>query len=601
MLFIKQKKNTGYAMLLTAIIFTLVSIVIVLGLTTPIIKQIMLSDDIWGSKQSYYLSEAGVEDVLYRLKSATFNQYVGTIEPITLSGYSATTTLSGSLGGVSGMTLSTLSNQKGYDKGIQASVKQGSGVSFTYGVQVGTGGISLNSSKIVGNVYSAGNIVMTNPTSAITGSAIVSNSPSMTADQSNTAPATPPDSITFGNAAGTQDAAQSFQVSTSSPVTQVSLYMKKNGSPANLTVKIVKNVSGSPSTNSSDVIASGPISSSLVTTSYDWVDVALSPNPALTPGTSYWIVLDGSTGDASDDYVIGANLDTSYASGTAKTGTLGGTWSNTSYDAYFELYLGGFFGSISGEGQYNPLNVGTTGTDMAWAHSISYVSGTGPLRCQDDTLNNKVCDQSYSDPSPASYPVSNGNITAWEATAAAGGTQNSDYTLQGGSTATIGPEEINGNLYVTGGSTLIVAGTLYVTGNVTVDGGSTLKLASSYGTNGGLIITNGMVTVTGGSTATGDGQSGSYIMIVTTSSCAGGSTCSGAYAVSVTGGSGAIVLNAQKGTIDLSGGVGVNEATGNQLILEGNSSVTYQSGLANPNFSTGPSGGFNITSWQETQ
>jgi len=586
-------------MLITAIIFTLVSVVIVLGLTTPIVKQILLSDDIWGAKQSYYLSESGVEDVLYRLKSATFNSYVGTSEPITLSGFGATTTLSGSLSGINGITLTTLSNENRYDKKIQTVVKQGSGVSFTYGVQVGTGGITLNASKIVGNVYSAGSIVMTNPTSAITGSAIVSNSPSMTADQANDTPTSSPNSITFGNAASTQDAAQSFKVSTSSPITQVSLYLKKNGTPANITVKIVKDSGGSPSGNAGDVVASGPLNASLVTTSSDWVDIALSPNPSLTVGSTYWIVLDGSTGSASNDYVAGANLDTNYANGTSKTGSLGGSWSNTGYDMYFRVFLGGFFNGISGEGQYNPINIGTTGTDIAWAHNMTYVNATGPLRCQNDTLNNKACDQSYDDPSPASYPVSNANITDWETAAAAGGTQNGDYTLQGGGSATIGPKEINGNLHVTGGSTLTVAGTLYVTGNVTVDGGSYVKLASSYGSNGGLIVTNGMVAITGGSGADGDGQSGSYIMIVTTSNCSGGSSCGGNDAVSISGGSGAIIVNAQNGTISLSGGVALNEATANQLMLSGNSVVTYQSGLANPNFSTGPSGGLNITSWGE--
>lgn len=595
----KQKKNNGYTMLVTAIIFTLVSVVIVLGLTTPIVKQILLSDDIWGAKQSYYLSEAGAEDVLYRLKSATFNQYVGTSEPITLAGYSATTTLSGSLGGVNGITLTTLSNKSGYDKKIQTTVKQGSGVSFTYGVQVGTGGISLNSSKIVGNVYSAGNIVMTNPTSAITGSAIVSDSPSMTADQENDTPTSSPDTISFTNAAATQDVAQSFQVSSTSVLTQASLYLKEVGSPSsNITVDIVKDKNGSPSTSASDIVSSATISSSLITSNFDWVDVALSPNPSLIVGNTYWLVLNGSTNSSSNYYVIGANLDTSYASGTAKTGQLGSTWNNTGYDAYFRIYLGGFFGSISGEGQYNTLSVGSVSTDMAWAHSISYVNVTGPLRCQNDTLNSKACDQTYPDPSPVSYPVSSGNITAWETAATAGGVESGDYTLPSGA-ATLGPEEINGNLHVTGGGVLTVSGTLYVTGNVTLDGGATIKLASSYGSNGGIIVTNGTVTITGGSSATGDGQSGSYIMFVTTSNCAGGSTCSGNYAASISGGSGAIVVNAQSGTISLSGGVSVNEATANQLILSGNSTVTYQSGLANPNFSTGPSGGFNITSWKE--
>jgi len=587
-------------MLVTAIIFTLVSVTIVLGLTTPIIKQILLSDDIWAAKQSYYLSEAGAEDVLYRLKSATFTSYVGTSEAITLNGFSATTTLSGSLGGVDGITLTTLSNKSGYDKTIQTKVKQGSGVSFTYGVQVGQGGVSFNSSgKILGNLFSGGNIISNNAGAAITGSAIVSNAPNMIADQSNDSPSTPSNSITFGNAAATQDMAQSFQVSTSSTITQVSLYIKKAGTPSNVTVKIVKDNNGSPSGNSGDVLSSATINSNLVTTNFDWVDVALSPNPSLTVGTTYWIVLDGSTGSASNNYVIGTNLDTNYNLGTAKTGSLGGSWSNTGYDSYFRLFLGGFFASIIGVGQYNPLHIGTTGSDMTWVHNASYVSATGPLRCQNELLNNKACDQSYDDPSPASYPVSNGNITDWEAAAVAGGTMTGDYVHTDATPVSLGPKKIVGNLHIGGSVVLSVTGTLYVTGDVTIDGSGIVKLASSYGTNSGIIVTDGKVTIGGSGRADGNGQTGSYIMIVTTSNCAGGSTCGGLYAISVSGGSGAVVLNAQRGTIDLSGSAAINEATANQLIIDGNTTITYQSGLANPNFSTGPSGSFNITDWRE--
>lgn len=584
-------------MLVTAVIFMLVSFVIVFGLTTPIVKQILLSRDIWGAKQSYFLSEAGAEDVLYRLKDATYTQYVGSTESITLNGYSATTTFSGSINGVDGMTVTTLSDDAGYQKKIETKVKEGAGVSFTYGVQVGQGGFSMSgSSGVTGNVFSSGDIVGSS-SAYITGSAIVSNG-AMTEDQSNDTPTSSPNSITFGNAAATQDVAQSFQVSTTSAITQVSLYVKKAGSPASLTVKIVKDSGGSPSTVAGDVVASGALNSSLVTTSLDWVDVALSPNPSLTVGNTYWIVIDGSTGSASNNYVIGANLDTSYTLGTAKTGSLGSSWSNAGYDAYFRLYLGDFFSKISGDSQYNPLHVGTGGSGMAWAHTIQYTSATGELRCQNELLNNKSC-TSYDDPSPSSYPVSSGNITSWKDEATAGGVINGNYDYSDASSLTLGPKKISGNLHIGGSVTLTLTGTLYVTGNVTVDGAGKIKLSSSYGANSGIIVTDGKVIVGGSGNLTGSGTSGSYIMLVTTSSCAGGGTCSGAYAMDISGAAGAVILNAQNGTINFSGSSNVNEATANMIIMSGATNITYQSGLANPNFSSGPSGSFNITSWKE--
>jgi hypothetical protein len=585
-------------MLLTTIIFMMVSFIIIFGLTTPIIKQIFLSRDIWSAKQSYYLSEAGAEDVLYRLKDATYTQYVGSTEAILLDGYGATTTFSGSLSGVDGMTITTLSNQNGYNKKIETKVKKGSGVSFVYGLQVGQGGLVMSgSSKIIGNVFSNGDIVGCSSCN-ITGSAIVSNG-SIIKDQSNETPTSSPNLITFGDTAVTQDVSESFQVSSSSPLTQVSLYIKKTGSPSSLTVKIVKNNAGSPSSNINDVISSAALNSSLVTTNYDWVDISLSPNPNLTPGTTYWIVLDGSTGSANNKYIIGANLDTNYASGTSKIGAMGGSWANTGYDLYFKVYLGDFFSKITGENENNLVNIGTTINDITWGHNVSYVESTGPIRCQNEISNNKLCDQSFADPSPASYPISEGNISSWKDEAIAGGIINNNYNLGGSSHASLGPKKIIGNLDIGGSAVLTVNGTLYVTGNIDISGSGIIKLASSYGNNSGIIVVDGKTVIGGSATVTGSGQSGSYMMVVSNSTCPNGE-CDDV-AIDMSGSGGAVILNAQKGTINFTGSANANEATANKITMSGSTVVTYESGIANTNFSTGPSGSFEISSWKELE
>lgn len=600
---VKNKNNfntkNGYVMLITAIVFMMVSFTIIFGLATPIIKQVLISRDIWGAKQSYFLSEAGVEDVIYRLKDATYTSYVGSSESITLNGYGATTTFSGSLGGINGITITTLSDNGGYDKTLEAKVKNGSGVSFTYGVQVGQGGFTMTgSSGIVGNIFSGGDIIGCG-SCYITGSAIIANG-SMIEDQSNDTPTSSPNSIIFGDALATQDVAESFQISTSSPIMQISLYMKKTGTPASVTVKIVKNSGGSPSSVAGDVVASGALDSALVTTSYDWVDVALSPNPTLTLGTTYWIVIDAPTGSASNKYTVGANLDTSYSLGTAKTGSLGGSWNNAGYDMYFRIGLGDTFSKILGGGQYNQLSIGTTATDLVWAHNVSYVKSTGPIRCQNELFNNKACDQTYDDPSPASYPVSSGNITEWEDEATAGGSV-SGYSHTDATPVSLGPKKIVGDMHIGGSVTMTVNGTLYVTGNLTLDGSGKIQLASSYGTNSGIIVVDGKVVIGGSAKATGSGQAGSYIMIVSNSTCPTGGSCSSSPAIDMSGSGGAVILNAQKGTINFSGSANANEATANAITMSGSTVITYQTGIVNANFSTGPSGGFNISSWREVE
>jgi hypothetical protein len=598
----KSKNNfnvkSGYVMLLTAIIFMMVSIVIIFGLSTPIIKQIFISRDIWNAKQGYYLSEAGVEDVLYRLKDTTYTQYVGSTESISLNGYGATTTFSGSLSGVDGMTITALSDQNGYDKKIETKVKKGSGVAFIYGLQVGQGGFTMTgSSGITGSVFSAGPIIGCS-SCYITGSAIVSNSPNIIADQFNDTPALPSNSVIFDDTSSTQDVAQSFKVSSTSALTQISLFIKKVGSPSSVVIKIVKNNNGSPSSNSSDVVSSATLNSAQVTTNYDWVDVSLSPNPNLVVGTTYWIVLDAPLDSTSNKYVVGASLDSNYSSGTLKIGSLGGIWNNSGYDAYFRIYLGGFFGSIQGESQWNQVNIGTTASDIVWAHNVSYVKSSGPIRCQNELYNNKACDQSYADPSPAAFPVSDGNISSWKDEATVGGIISGGYSKTDSSSVSFGPKKIIGDLHIGGSVALSMTGSLYVTGNLIIDGSGIIKLPASYGTNSGIIVVDGIVTIGGSAKVEGSGQPGSYIMIVSNSTCPTGS-CSGNPAINMSGSGGAVILNAQKGTINFSGSADTNEATANMITMSGSTKITYQSGIANANFSTGPSGSFNISSWKE--
>ena len=166
------KNNSGYVMLLTTIIFMMVSTVIIFGLSTPTLQQIFSSRDIWSAKQSYYLSEAGVEDVVYRLKDSTMSANVGTTETLSFGGYSEVTQISNT---VTGKTVSSLSNQNGYKKNIETKLTQCSDVSFNYGIFAGSGGFTITGgSEVTGNVYSNGDIVASSGVK-ITGSAIAAS------------------------------------------------------------------------------------------------------------------------------------------------------------------------------------------------------------------------------------------------------------------------------------------------------------------------------------------------------------------------------------------------------------------------------------------
>ena len=72
-------------------------------------------------------------------------------------------------------------------------------------------------------------------------------------------------------------------------------------------------------------------------------------------------------------------------------------------------------------------------------------------------------------------------------------------------------------------------------------------------------------------------------------------------AASVDGGAGAVIVATPNGTLNISGGASLKEATGDTININGGSSITYETGLANLNFSSGPSGSYSIVSWKETQ
>lgn len=596
---LKPNLQSGQAMLLAVLFFLAITTTIVLGTATPILKQVKISNDTLKSKTTYYLTEGALEDALYRLKN---NKNIVSGDTVVVNGYTSTITITTTS---SGKTIETLTNRNGIVRKMQAQVIQGVGTAFNYGLQTGVGGFTLSGgSTINGNVYSNGPIVATNGVT-ITGSAIAANSSALASDQSNITP-TPISScttstcISYRNVSASQDVAQSFRVSTTSPLNKIRFYVKKNGIPSDSIVRIVTDSGGSPSTNNILSI-NGTLLASQVSGTFGWVDVVFADNPALDPDVTYWVVLDNNSQHPSNNYQIGAN--TSYANGVAKVGAYNGTWNNTSpagLDMYFDIYLGGFYSTLGGGSYVGSVNIGTAGIGDAWAHTVSGASVAGNLYCVSGTSNNKSCNTSRADPSPVGFPISEANIQEWKDQAEEGWTYNGNLTI-GYQGTTTGPLVVNGNLIVNGGGLVTLTGTIWVKGNVTFSSGAGLRLSSAYGNSSGVLISDGYMTLTGGTAFSGSGQAGSYPLLLTTSSCPVGPSCAGNNALELSGGSGAVVLNAQEGTLRMSGGTSAKSLTAKEIIVDGGGSVTYEAGLANLNFSSGPSGGWNISSWKEVQ
>jgi hypothetical protein len=591
-----QRKQKGQAALIMVVVILGVLLVIIASIGFLTYNDLKTINNSVTSSQSYYAAEGGIEDALLRIVN---KMNYSTSYTLSVGAGSTDVNISGPLTNLIVTSKANVNNRfRKIEVGL-GTTQSSTNISFNYGVQVGYGGLVMsNNAGINGNVYSNGPISGGNG-SFVTGSAFSATGASPSADQANDSPTSPPNSINFRNVSSSQDFAQSFQVSADGPINKVQFYIRKTGTPSNATVRIVNNSAGNPGTTT---FASGTLNASGVTGSYGWIDVTMSTSPQLNAGATYWVVIDNSTQSSSNYYTIGAN--TAYPNGQAKVGQQGGTWNSTSpagLDGYFRVFLGGTSGSI------NNVNVGSGGVGNAYANTVTNSNIAGSLYCKTGSGNNKPCNTSLPDPTPQDFPITDANIAQFKAEAQAGTTYSGNYTLTNGATATIGPMVITGNMVLSNNVTLTMTGTVYVMGTITLSNNVTVRLDSGYGTNGGVLIADGFVDVTNGATFSGSGQAGSYMLVITTNDCNGvtsptGMSCTGSNsAMNIGNNAGTVVMFAQKGQVDVGNNAGAKEITGYKLNLSNNAVVTYVTGLANANFSSGPGGGFQINSWKEVE
>ncbi|MEI8339120.1 MAG: hypothetical protein WCF94_00475 [bacterium] len=598
----KNNQRKGAIVILAVLFFLIVGLIVVTGLSYVVTKDFRNTSNMLFSKNSFYASESGVEDVLYRMKKS---QPYSDTEVLSVDGSYATTT---SVDSGSTRTITAEGLVSNFYKKIKTIIKQGEGADFSYGVQIGNGGLTITGgSAINGNVYSNGSIKGGSGIH-IYGSAVAASSGGLIKDTTNETPTTPPNSISFNTSKTLRDFAQSFTVATTSSISKISIYVKKVGAPGSFTATLRLDDAGAPDTVG---FSSATLASTLVTTNYGWVDLTFSPIVTLTAGQTYWLIIQGTTNSASSNYyVVGAN--SAYANGQAKIGNIStSAWSATTpagLDGYFTVYLGSTASEINGyEGDY--LNVGSKATDIAWASNIKHISATGKLYCATATniSGSKTCDAGSSGmglpPPSVGVPISEANIDAWHAEAEAGGTfvGTKTYNSTGG---TLGPKVITGNLNLGGGGTLTLTGTVWVKGVVVVSGGGKIVLSSSYGSASGVIIADGYVSVAGGGAFSGSGTAGSYPVIVTTSKCPLDFVCnsdSQSSALMLSGGAGAVVLAAPNGMVHINGGSGCKSVYGDSVYIDGGGNVNYETGIANMQFKSGPTGGWTVDSWGEAE
>lgn len=450
-------------------------------------------------------------------------------------------------------------------------LRSGSVVTFLYGMQAGEGGIILNNNNhISGSVYSNGTISANN-NSSISGDVWVASNinPSPVASHE-----TENGSYQFGHNTSIRDVAQSFVPSTTGPVGSVSVYLRKVGAPANLTVRLVTNSGGNPTTTQ---LAQGTLNASWVTTSLQWVSVQLSSQPTLNAGQTYWLILDGNN-NANNYYQWGADTDLGYSSGSAKYASnwSSGSWTAiSSHDLNFRVFSGGTTTSFLGS---NNVSIGG---DLH-AHTINNVSIAGSAYYQ--SISGSTAANYYPGSSPpplVNFPISQAQIEDWKQEAEAGGTHSGNYTT---CSSSLGPHKITGNLTLNNNCTLTVTGTLWVQGDLVLNNNNIMRLDSSYGGNGGVVVVTGRVYLNNSNQLRGSGQGDSYLLVVSELES------DSPPAIELNNNNVAEgILYAPNGKIYLNNSSEVLELSGRTIELNNNVNIVYEAGLANATFGAGGS------------
>ncbi|MCH8821841.1 hypothetical protein IID23_04980 [Patescibacteria group bacterium] len=238
------------------------------------------------------------------------------------------------------------------------------------------------------------------------------------------------------------------------------------------------------------------------------------------------------------------------------------------------------------------------------SNTINNSNMEGTPFCKFGAGNNKLCTPA-SDPSNIPLPLTPEDIEILQNQAASGGEQST--TTISGSGNTLGPRKIDGDLIISSNSELTVTGTIWVTGDITLNSNILIKLDPAFGTDSGAFVATEEIVIDSNVTVCGsDGGSGntcnpnvseSYIMFLSTST----SSSSSDPAISMSANTDAAILYSSAGLTKVNANTDVFEITAFQLEIESNASVSYVSGLADTDFSSGPGGVFSINSWKEVQ
>ncbi|MBI2100751.1 MAG: pilus assembly PilX N-terminal domain-containing protein [Candidatus Vogelbacteria bacterium] len=581
--------SSGQAVIGSVIFLVLLSVVIIAGFATPLARQLKSARASFVSRQSYFAAESGIEDAAYRLKNKlTYSS------PYILTVATAEATV-GITEIVNDRQIEAAGNDDNHQRKVSVRFNLSEvGVDLLYGVQVSDGGLEMkNGATVEGNVYSNGSILGSDSGSGgpkITGDVIVAGGIN---ENPSFEWANHDSDQFFATVSGNRDVAQSFTANASDKLNRVSVYLAKVGNPADLTLQITEDDNGKPKNSA---LASAALPASGVGANGSWINVSFASPPNLTNGAKYWIVLDADADSSSNHWNWRKDNTDGYVGNTgrytSKWNTGGASWTNAGGDLAFRVWLGGVSTKIEG---VRIGNVNDTDGD-GYANVFNDVKIRG-LDCP-----NEYCH--IDNPARAELPISDGLIQDWRDAAFAGGVcaeptcdSSGNLTLGTNDTLTLGPIKIPGNLIMNSGAKLTLNGTIWVGGvmNLSCGNNGLINLAPGYGAASGVLLGDDSVTISNNCKFDGSGAAGSYIILLSAKNAPADEV------MNIDNNSAGVIYYAGKGRIKFSNNATAKEATAYGIILDNNAVITYEEGIGSALFSSGPGGGFEITSWREVE
>ncbi|PCI29210.1 hypothetical protein COB55_02595 [Candidatus Wolfebacteria bacterium] len=213
------------------------------------------------------------------------------------------------------------------------------------------------------------------------------------------------------------------------------------------------------------------------------------------------------------------------------------------------------------------------------------------------------------DQATSTLPISDAQIDEWEAEAEAGGIISTPCPYKIEDATTLGPIKIICDLEISGNNyEVTLEGHVWVTGDIIIKNSPTIKVADSLGATSVAIIADNpsdrldssMIKIDNSVEFEGSGSGGSYVLVISEneSISTGGSNT----AVDISNSTdGDLLVYSARGEILLQNSIGLAEVTGYKVRLKNSATITYESGLVNLLFTSGPSGGFVIKSWGEAE